>query len=223
MTSEDIRLSVTFFQHRKTKKLELKRGADGVLALLSLWTRVAVEKPCGTLTGWDSTDIALEANYKGDADKFVECLIAVGFLDLKDGTYSLHNWGLRQNWVAKTEERADKARFSVLARILPDIHTKMKADGITAIDRATYNSITVPNRLDIDRLSIDDRTDIAQLSPEPEPSPSPYPSPLPDPISLPTFTTNNVSSTTHAREGDICLCKQGVVLDGVCEYCGLQQ
>ena len=106
----DIRLSVFFFQHRKTKKLKRKLGAEGVLALISLWTYAAVNHPEGILP-LDEEDIAIAADWDGDPEEFVSALIEIGFLEkLEDGTYKIHDWEEHQPWVVGARERKEKAR-----------------------------------------------------------------------------------------------------------------
>ena len=104
--SDDIRLSLSFRECRKKKKLHRKLGADGVLGLIELWIGVAASKPSGVLSGWDADDIALEGNYSGDADVFVSTLVSIGLLDKEDGVYSVHNWGKNQPWVIGSESRS---------------------------------------------------------------------------------------------------------------------
>jgi len=112
----DIRLSVFFFQHRKTKKLKRKLGADGVLALISLWTYAAVNHPEGILP-LDEEDIAIAADWDGDPQEFVNTLIEIGFLEkLEDGTYKIHDWEEHQPWAVGARERKEKARKAAKAK-----------------------------------------------------------------------------------------------------------
>lgn len=108
--SHDIRLSISFRDCRKRKKLFRKFGAVGVLALVDLWAGVAVSRPEGILHGWDSEDIALEGNYDGDHELFVAELVNLKLLDFSDGIYSVHNWTKNQPWVADSKLRSESAR-----------------------------------------------------------------------------------------------------------------
>lgn len=164
--NSDIRVSTTFFFHRKTRKLQISLKEHGVLCLLKLWARVAVEKPCGTLSGWDLEDIEIEAEFKGKPGTFVSELLKNGFLDEKDGTYSLHNWGTRQGWVSTSTLRGDKARLSRMARTHNDIYNKITGLGYKSISRKEYESLTNGQR---PLTTVNE----SQLTPAPSPDPSP--------------------------------------------------
>ncbi len=182
--NSDIRLSVTFFQHRKTKKLAKKLGDEAVLSLLKLWSRVAIEKPDGILSGWDHEDISLEADYGGDSEKFLDCLMVAGFIDHNEIGYSLHNWATRQGWVAKSVERSDKSRMSRMARTHPDIYAELTADGVSAVSRELYDSLTKAQRSVNESLKV--VNDTLSPAPAPVPDPVPVPSPAPVPVPVPT-------------------------------------
>ena len=113
----DIRLSISFINHRKRKKLKRLLGAEGVLALIDLWLQTALNNPDGILRGMDEEDIALEAGWEGDPQEFVEALIKCGFLDqLEDGTYKIHDWEEHQPWAAGAKERSERARRAAKAK-----------------------------------------------------------------------------------------------------------
>lgn len=180
--NDDIRLSTSFFSSRKTKKLKRKVGYDGIVALLTLWTRVAIEKPCGTLQGWDDEDIAIEADYDGDAGEFVSLLCEIGFLDKdSEGTYSLHNWTKRQGWVAKSKERAKRGRLSRMAKTHRDIYQKLIDEGYTGISKEQYERLTAVKTPVDERLSNAQAVVKQSITPAPAPSPSPSPVPSPSP------------------------------------------
>ena len=166
--NSDIRVSTTFFFHRKTRKLQFSLKEHGVLCLLKLWARVAVEKPCGTLSGWDLEDIEIEAEFKGKPGTFVLELLKNGFLDEKDGTYSLHNWGTRQGWVSTSIFRGDRARLSRMAKTHNDIYNKLTGLGYKSISSKEYESLTNVQR---PLTTVNE----SQLTPAPSPSPSPSP------------------------------------------------
>ncbi|WP_136805056.1 hypothetical protein [Desulfosediminicola flagellatus] len=116
MTS-DIRLAVSIRSHRKVKKLRRKLGAEGVLSLVYLWIGTATSKPDGILIGWDVEDIALESEWEGEPQEFVDSLINLGFLDDDgNGTYRLHNWNIHQAWVVGAKARSEKAKNAIRAR-----------------------------------------------------------------------------------------------------------
>lgn len=171
--NSDIRISTTFFFHRKTKKLLGSLKEHGVLCLLRLWARVAVEKPCGVLSGWDVEDIELEADFRGECGVFVSELLRLGFLDEKDGVYALHNWHKRQTWVSGSEERGDKARFSRMAKTQKDLYEKMVNDGRKSISRDEYEALVSKQRNVDESLTKRKRGVKQAVTPSPSPSPSP--------------------------------------------------
>lgn len=111
--STDIRLDTSFRFHRKRKKLFMALGAEGVLSFIDLMLATAEQRPAGVLEGYDISDIEIEAGWNGNPGQFVQTLLEIGFLDKDDlGTFSLHNWDIRQPWVFNSEERSDKCRLS---------------------------------------------------------------------------------------------------------------
>ena len=169
----DIRLSTAFFLNRKTRKLHRKLGDHGVLCLLRLWTVVAIEKPSGILSGWDSDDIEIEAEYEGEKGIFTNTLIDIGLLEENDGCYCIHNWKTRQSWVYKSEERGNKARLSRMAKTHRDLYERLVKEGYKEITRTEYEKLTTNQRIVN-----------GALTPAPAPAPSPAPSPSPSPTTL---------------------------------------
>jgi len=166
--NKDIRLSTTFFSHRKTKKLKRILGYSGVVALLTLWARVAVERPTGILEGWSDEDIALEADFEDDPVLFVSTLADVGFLDKIESGWELHNWGKRQGWVAKSAQRSDKARLLRMAKTHNRIYRELVEKGFDGISRRQYEELTSIKRPVNGTLN-------AALTPAPAPAPDPEP------------------------------------------------
>ena len=76
----DIRIAVSFLGHRKRKRLRMLLGAGSTDCLLDLWISTAMNHPSGVLSGMDEIDIALEAGWDGDAQKFVDAMLQSGFL-----------------------------------------------------------------------------------------------------------------------------------------------
>lgn len=115
--NKDIRIDLSFSNHRKRKKLFSILGAQGVLSLIDLWLKTAESRPKGILTGMDETDIALDAQWSADAGQFCKVLCEVGFLDrAEDGTYSIHDWKEHQRYAYFSEERSKVARDSARRR-----------------------------------------------------------------------------------------------------------
>jgi len=112
----DIRVKFSFMRHRKRKKLQHILGAEGVIALIDLWLSTAECNPKGILNAYDEHDIAIDANYTGDAKEFTDTLVDLGFLDKIDNGYALHDWEDNQGWVFHSDERSAKAKKAAKAR-----------------------------------------------------------------------------------------------------------
>lgn len=112
----DIRLSLEFFDHPKTKKLRKRLGIEGVMALLKLWAWTAGNRPGGILTGLDAEAVELAADWDGEEGAFVAELLALRLLDEDDSVFSIHDWEEHQAYASKSEERSSKARKAAEAR-----------------------------------------------------------------------------------------------------------
>jgi hypothetical protein len=109
--NKDIRIDCTFSNHRKRKKLFNALGAQGVLSMIDLWISTAVNRPKGILTGMDESDIALDAQWTGDATIFCKTLCEIGFLDRDGkGSYSIHDWQDHQPFAYYADERSERSR-----------------------------------------------------------------------------------------------------------------
>ena len=112
----DIRLSLDFFDHPKSKKLKKRLGLEGVMALLKLWAWTAGNRPGGMLTGLDVEAVELAADWGGEDGTFVSTLIDLRLLDDADGTFAIHDWGDHQAYASKSEERSSKAKKAAEVR-----------------------------------------------------------------------------------------------------------
>lgn len=137
---EDIRLSVSFIDDRKTVKLRKKLGDIGLYYLLKLWSNAAKKRSDGTLVGWDAEDVAIEAGFtEGDHEKFVSTLVEIGFLEVdSDKNYVIHDWLEHQGWVAGSKKRSDKGRLYRLKRKNKEAFEKLKSQGVSGISRQEY-------------------------------------------------------------------------------------
>ena len=117
MICTDIRISVSFKDHRKRKRLRTILGPGSTDYILDLWIATAMNHPSGVLSGMDELDIALEAGWQNDPMFFVEALIKCGFLEKNDNEeYQLHDWVEHQEWVTKATERKEHAQKAAEAR-----------------------------------------------------------------------------------------------------------
>ena len=121
MANVDIRIAVSFRDHRKRKRLRSLVGPDATDLLLDLWIATAMNHPSGVLRGMDDLDIALEAGWdpdtRGEPSRFVSALVACGLLErLPDGDYALHDWNEHQAYAVHARERSQRARAAASAR-----------------------------------------------------------------------------------------------------------
>lgn len=137
----DIRISVDFFAHHKTRKLRKRIGADGVLSLIQLWTYAAKLRPDGDLDGMSEEDIELAADWIGEDRAFVAALADVGFLECVDGRYILHDWLENNPWAGGSDARSDASRFSRMARSFPNEYQTLVQAGIKGISKADYEEL----------------------------------------------------------------------------------
>jgi hypothetical protein len=142
----DIRLSVSFKGHRKRAKLRRILGDRATDYLIDLWITVSMDRPDGDLKGFDETDIAIMAGWQEDPKAFVAALINVGFLDIDNGDYRLHDWVDHNPWASSATERSDKSRFSKMASAYKDLYEALKAKGYTAISAQEYKELTAGQR-----------------------------------------------------------------------------
>lgn len=179
MGAFDIRLDISFRFNRKRKKLYLALGAEAVLAFIDLMLATAESRPDGIFVGYDEIDIEIEAGWTGKSGKFVKTLLDIGFLD-KDssGTFSIHNWDVRQPWVFKSEERSDKCRFSRMAKTHPDIWDQLKETGVNSISKREYLKLTSIQKPVNDSLNNRSTKSNVALTPAPNPTPDPDPTPI---------------------------------------------
>jgi hypothetical protein len=160
--NSDIRLSVGFFDHPKTIKLERQLGHEGVIALMRLWLWTAQNRPSGILSGMDGDDIEIAARWNGVQGAFNAAVTAVKFLDCIDGVYHIHDWQDHNAWQSGAENRSNTSRLSRMAKTHPDVCKILEDAGIKGISREVYGVITASN----DPKTIVERLLTTPLSPE---------------------------------------------------------
>jgi len=111
----DIRLSVGFWQHPKTKKTVKRLGLEGIRALQILWLWAAQNRPDGNLYGMDEEEIELAADWQGDDGLFFKTCTGM-WIDQSPEGYALHDWGEHNPWQAEAEARSEKARNAAKAK-----------------------------------------------------------------------------------------------------------
>ena len=199
--NSDYRISVGFFRHHKTRKLQKRLGSDGVLALLKLWGYAAEFRSDGNLSEMSAEDIELAIDWMKETP-LIATLVEIGFVDGQEGRYCLHEWGIHNPWACVDEARSDSGRLSGLFRKNPIAAQEFKAKGRTGITKEEYE-IAKKMRNPCDRSanaqdSSANRTANAPISPAPAPTPAPTPIPIPTPI--PTPAPKEAKAKSKAKE-----------------------
>lgn len=116
--NRDIRLLVSFRNHRKRKRFRMILGDPGATDyLIDLWLTAAEDRPEGLLTDWDEIDIALSCGWEGEPKQLVDALVKSKWLDVQDdGTYALHDWKEHQGWASNANARSKAAKKAAKAR-----------------------------------------------------------------------------------------------------------
>ena len=157
----DIRLSIGFFSHPKIKKLRRKLGAEGLLALQTLWLWAAQNRPDGVLSSMGKDDIELAADWPEEEGAFLAALVELRLLDAEADSYRLHNWEERNPWQSEAGNRSDASRLARMAKTHPVEYKALEQAGIKGISREVYDVITASN----DRLTTVERLLTNPLSP----------------------------------------------------------
>jgi hypothetical protein len=130
---DDYRVSTSWRDHPKRKKLERRLGRDGVLAIMDLWAFCAntPSRRSGDLSGMDDEDITLAANYPVDdasgnataceayANKcaaFVAVLSELRLIDGVSGAYRVHDFEENNPHVASVGTRSAAAKSNANIR-----------------------------------------------------------------------------------------------------------
>ena len=202
----DIRLSVGFWRHPKTVKLQRRLGLEAVRSLQILWLWAAENRPSGDLSGLDDEDISIAADWTDEARSFAGALSSIGFLDGESGSYSLHGWLENNSWAAAEPSRGDKGRFSKLKSMeaTKPVAQALEKAGVCLVSKADYAGLkdeatrgatlermlkdasSTPAGSPQENLLGDPRvtqgdTQGSPLAPAPVPAPIPTPTPIPIP------------------------------------------
>ncbi|MEM5785834.1 MAG: hypothetical protein AAGU11_00870 [Syntrophobacteraceae bacterium] len=188
----DIRVSVDFWDHHKTRKLIKKLGVEAAVSLQRIWMYAAKYRPDGNLEGMDEEDILFAAQFSGrNSGQFVNTLLELRWIDRVDGFYQLHDWNDHNSWVCGTKERSNAARFIRMAKTHPDLFKKLKEEGCTEISREDYEALIAKQRHVNAPFNV---RSCAALTPAPAPAPAPLPKP---------YLKNNDDVTNYKSVGEV--------------------
>ena len=156
--NKDIRLKVTFPNHKKTIKLIHFIGCDGFYSLVQLWCYVAQNHPKGILRDYDKYDLEIAARWTGEKGEFTRAVTRkdINFVKKVAKGFEINDWEEHNPYVFHADERSEKARLAAQARWKPS-----KNKGLS------------------DASSIDVALPLASASNAPSPNPSPSPLPIP--------------------------------------------
>lgn len=158
---DDFRVHVGFPRHLKTRRLRAALGADGVLALLTLWAYAADNHPDGDLGGLDAASIELAAEWTGEPLAFVRTCLLIGWLDTRqdddedgtgpaptrgdggtdpngDGTVTLHDWAEHQPFLVERAKRVARSRKANEAKRRKAAAERRRKPRKQASPRSTY-------------------------------------------------------------------------------------
>lgn len=152
----DIRLSIGFWQHPKTKKTARRIGLEGIRSLQVLWMWAAQNRPNGSLSGMDWEDIELAADWQGEERQFFDTCLGMWIDETPEG-YALHDWTEHNSWAAEADDRSDRARFSRLATVNRTAFDILKSSGINAVSKEEYERLTSVKRTTSDVMTNDER------------------------------------------------------------------
>lgn len=216
-TNTDFRVKPGFFRHPKTVKLKRRLGAEGTYSLLTLWAHAAENKPDGSFTGMDAEDIAIAADYDGDAQVFVKALCDIGFLEAcEEGIYHLHDWSEHNPWAASAPMRSEAARNAANARWAKQKGEKGNTE--SCAPHCAEDAPAMPDHAE--------RMRPASNRNAPSPSPSPSPNPIPEekthtstavaadaPVPAPADESGEVLSNPDPKAGRVPPCPYQAIAD----------
>jgi len=113
---DDLRIKFSIIGHPKLEKLKLIVGNQAFELLVTLWIRVAQNRPHGNLKELDNVDIALYAGWKGDPEEFVEALKKCKWIKDNGNGLEIQDWREHQPWVFFAPERSERARQAAHAK-----------------------------------------------------------------------------------------------------------
>lgn len=188
-SAADFRVSISFFDHPKTMRLEAASGEKAVLALLRLWAWASRHRSNGELTGLTNREIATAARWKGKADLLVAALESTGWLDRDGASIHLHDWADWQGWVCGSGSRSHAGRVAAMTRrclltgMDPDAYLDAQG-GQAATDNDLRIALRAAHRKATEKRAPAVRTALrphceggaSRSAPIPTPTPTPTPS-----------------------------------------------
>jgi hypothetical protein len=101
-----VKLSLSFYSHRKTARLRSEIGDDAFWIPPRLWAYAAQNQPDGDMSGYPSHELAFLLGCEKHASSILEALLRAGFLDANG---MIHGWEEHNGYHKTYSERAKKA------------------------------------------------------------------------------------------------------------------
>lgn len=137
----DLNVSLSYHNHRKTKRLIAALGRDADVLPLRLWAYVGDAHPeDGKLIGYTVSEIESFMGWRGHEGKAVEAFVTTGWLEVIEGGYKVHDWEEHQGHLAAFKIRGkaaatarwEKARLCIKhATSIPQAMLETCSDGRT--------------------------------------------------------------------------------------------
>lgn len=199
----DIRLSIGFWQHPKTKKTARRLGLEGIRSLQVLWAWAAINRPEGNLSGMDWEDVELAADWQGEERKFFDTCLGMWIDETPDG-HVLHDWQEHNPWVAEDESRRAKARLSKLSQVNRAAYEECVRNGITGLSQEEYQQMksgcTATASESPATAERPQNTTVATASVSHSDSPAPIPVPIPIPEEENTYSASAAPDAARADD-----------------------
>src|SRR3989442_9495696 len=103
----NLNLDLDYFSHIKTKRLIGLLGQGAEILPIKLWCHCgAHHAETGRLTGYSVEEIETIIEWSGDPGKAVAALVKVGFLNHREGEFSVHEWSEHEGHIIAFHKRA---------------------------------------------------------------------------------------------------------------------
>lgn len=112
----DCRVATGLISHPKKLKLQRRLGKQAVWSLIALWSFTASNRPDGSLAGMTAEDIAIAADWDGDAELLVTTLVEMRLLDQEGNGLRVHDWAENNPWAAGSSKRSEDAKLAALIK-----------------------------------------------------------------------------------------------------------
>ncbi len=143
----DLNLSLSYFNHRKTKRLVAALGRDADVLPLRLWAYVGDAHPeDGKLIGYAAAEIESYMGWRGEVGRAVAAFVSLGWLDAIEGGYEVHDWLRHQGHLIAYSRRGKLAAKARWERLEPpeNASSMLQALPQACLKHATSNAPAEP-------------------------------------------------------------------------------